>query len=195
MHLPATADSRLENQEPRTSKAEVPRYSLSPDPLAGDIANPQSLNRYAYVRNNPTTLTDPDGLECQRADDGSFYDDMSGGGCDLAGARSADAAFASAAFMSAARRLLDGGLNAIAAGCKGAYLLCLIPVRCSKPQAQQRGLRYLLQPRDQPDQQHRLQLRSRGQPDQRRYRHWLAYLPGSHTYQWDAEVSSADLRL
>jgi RHS repeat-associated protein len=34
----------------------------SPDPLAGDITNPQSLNRYAYVLNNPTRLTDPLGL-------------------------------------------------------------------------------------------------------------------------------------
>ncbi len=34
---------------------------LSPDPLAGDVSNPQSLNRYAYVKNNPTTLTDPSG--------------------------------------------------------------------------------------------------------------------------------------
>ncbi|MBZ5544734.1 MAG: RHS repeat-associated core domain-containing protein [Acidobacteriia bacterium] len=32
---------------------------LSPDPLAGDIKNPQSLNRYAYAMNNPTTLIDP----------------------------------------------------------------------------------------------------------------------------------------
>ncbi|MGH9396820.1 MAG: RHS repeat-associated core domain-containing protein, partial [Terriglobia bacterium] len=35
---------------------------LSPDPLGGDITNPQSLNRYAYALNNPTTLTDPSGL-------------------------------------------------------------------------------------------------------------------------------------
>jgi RHS repeat-associated protein len=35
---------------------------MSPDPLGGDISNPQSLNRYAYAGNNPTTLTDPLGL-------------------------------------------------------------------------------------------------------------------------------------
>jgi RHS repeat-associated protein len=35
---------------------------LSPDTLADDISNPQSLNRYAYVLNNPTRLTDPTGL-------------------------------------------------------------------------------------------------------------------------------------
>ncbi len=34
---------------------------LTPDPLAGDITDPQSLNRYAYAFNNPTTLTDPTG--------------------------------------------------------------------------------------------------------------------------------------
>jgi len=32
---------------------------VSPDPRAGSIFNPQSLNRYAYVLNNPTTLNDP----------------------------------------------------------------------------------------------------------------------------------------
>jgi RHS repeat-associated protein len=36
---------------------------LSPDPLGGDITNPQSLNLYAYVLNNPTSVTDPLGLQ------------------------------------------------------------------------------------------------------------------------------------
>ncbi|MGH9433906.1 MAG: RHS repeat domain-containing protein, partial [Terriglobia bacterium] len=35
---------------------------LTPDPLGGDVSNPQSLNRYAYALNNPETLTDPEGL-------------------------------------------------------------------------------------------------------------------------------------
>ena len=36
---------------------------MSPDPVAGQVTNPQSLSRYAYVMNNPTTLTDPLGLQ------------------------------------------------------------------------------------------------------------------------------------
>ncbi|HLY61017.1 MAG TPA: RHS repeat-associated core domain-containing protein [Terriglobia bacterium] len=36
---------------------------LTPDPLAGDITNPQSLNRYAYVLNSPCSLGDPLGLD------------------------------------------------------------------------------------------------------------------------------------
>jgi len=35
---------------------------LSPDPLGGSVFNPQSLNRYAYVGNNPTGAIDPLGL-------------------------------------------------------------------------------------------------------------------------------------
>jgi len=37
---------------------------VTPDPVAGDIFNPQSLNRYAYVLNNPVNLIDPLGLQC-----------------------------------------------------------------------------------------------------------------------------------
>jgi len=35
---------------------------LSPDPVAGSIGVPQSLNRYAYALNNPTNFADPLGL-------------------------------------------------------------------------------------------------------------------------------------
>ena len=34
----------------------------SPDPMGGDASNPQSLNRYAYVQNDPVNKVDPSGL-------------------------------------------------------------------------------------------------------------------------------------
>jgi RHS repeat-associated protein len=41
---------------------------LSPDPLSGSIENPQSLNRYPYVGNDPTNATDPSGqMKCENA--------------------------------------------------------------------------------------------------------------------------------
>jgi hypothetical protein len=33
------------------------------DPVLGDISNPQRLNRYAYVGNDPVNIVDPDGME------------------------------------------------------------------------------------------------------------------------------------
>lgn len=49
---------------------------MRPDPMAGDIANPQSLNRYAYVKNDPVNLIDPLGLfsvDCQTYVSGTLY--------------------------------------------------------------------------------------------------------------------------
>jgi RHS repeat-associated protein len=42
-----------------------PDWSATPTPVPyADLADPQSLNLYAYVRNNPTSRTDPDGHRC-----------------------------------------------------------------------------------------------------------------------------------
>ena len=49
---------------------------MRPDPAglaAVDMTNPQTWNRYAYVMNNPVTLTDPTGLH--------YYDCYWSGGC------------------------------------------------------------------------------------------------------------------
>ncbi|HEY6126611.1 MAG TPA: RHS repeat-associated core domain-containing protein [Candidatus Acidoferrum sp.] len=42
------------------------------------LSDPQTLNRYAYVRNNPLTFVDPTGLEIEKLDD--WGDDDGGGG-------------------------------------------------------------------------------------------------------------------
>jgi RHS repeat-associated protein len=62
--------AQLPDYDPETDQYNTPNrhYTpmgrwLSPDPLGGDVTNPQSLNRYAYVLNNPTTLIDPLGLQ------------------------------------------------------------------------------------------------------------------------------------
>ena len=59
---------------------------LSPDPVGGSIFNPQSLNRYAYVLNNPTNFIDPLGLWCEPDNPycQKYGDPVSGGGtaCD-----------------------------------------------------------------------------------------------------------------
>jgi RHS repeat-associated protein len=56
---------------------------MSPDLLAGDISNPQSLNRYTYALNNPTTLIDPLGLQspgdnCSSKTGSAFADCVTG---------------------------------------------------------------------------------------------------------------------
>jgi hypothetical protein len=42
---------------------------MTPDPVGGKRLDPQTLNKYAYVRNNPLNHTDPSGLyECKDDD-------------------------------------------------------------------------------------------------------------------------------
>ena len=58
------SESGLDNFGARYDSSGIGRF-VSPDPLGGFISDPQSLNRYSYVRNNPTNLTDPSGLQTQ----------------------------------------------------------------------------------------------------------------------------------
>jgi RHS repeat-associated protein len=55
------SESGLDNFTARYFGSSLGRF-MTPDPMGGDAKDPQSLNRYAYVRNNPLTLTDPTGL-------------------------------------------------------------------------------------------------------------------------------------
>jgi len=52
---------------------------MTPDPLGGMLVDPQSLNRYSYVRNNPLRYIDPTGMylcsdseKCDSKDDKAF---------------------------------------------------------------------------------------------------------------------------
>jgi RHS repeat-associated protein len=66
------AESGLDDFEARHYASTMGRF-MQPDPVGGHNEDPQTLNRYAYVRNNPLSLTDPTGLDfylsCQKAGD------------------------------------------------------------------------------------------------------------------------------
>jgi RHS repeat-associated protein len=56
------AESGNDYAQARYYISRLGRFS-SPDLLSGTIANPQSLNRYTYVLNSPTSLVDPTGMD------------------------------------------------------------------------------------------------------------------------------------
>jgi RHS repeat-associated protein len=55
------SESNLDNFGARYDSSSMGRF-MSPDPVGGKRVDPQTLNKYSYVRNNPLTLTDPTGL-------------------------------------------------------------------------------------------------------------------------------------
>jgi len=54
-------ESGLDNFGARYNSSSFGRF-MTPDPLGGALVNPQSLNLYAYVVNNPISNTDPTGM-------------------------------------------------------------------------------------------------------------------------------------
>jgi RHS repeat-associated protein len=55
------AESGLDNFPSRYYGSSLGRW-MSPDPMGGHLEDPQSLNRYAYVGNDPVNAVDPVGL-------------------------------------------------------------------------------------------------------------------------------------
>jgi RHS repeat-associated protein len=59
---------KLIDMQARWYAPEIQRF-ISADTIVPDPTNPQSLNRYAYVLNNPVNLVDPTGHSCASPDD------------------------------------------------------------------------------------------------------------------------------
>jgi len=55
------SESGLDNFGARYFGSSMGRF-MSPDPIGGQRLDPQTLNKYSYVRNDPINLTDPTGL-------------------------------------------------------------------------------------------------------------------------------------
>lgn len=72
------SESGLEYAKLRHFSSQYARF-VSTDPLSGDVGNPQSLNRYTYVLNNPLRGIDPTGADDDDYEQ-AFEDDGGGGG-------------------------------------------------------------------------------------------------------------------
>lgn len=55
------SETGLDNFGARYGGSSMGRF-MSPDPLGGKLIDPQTLNKYSYVRDNPINFTDPTGL-------------------------------------------------------------------------------------------------------------------------------------
>lgn len=64
------AETGLYNYNARYYFPDIGRF-VSPDTIVPNPGNPQSLNRYAYVQNNPMNFVDPTGHEGDSADSGN----------------------------------------------------------------------------------------------------------------------------
>jgi RHS repeat-associated protein len=95
------AESGLDNFGARYYGSNMGRM-MSPDPMGGDMTNPQSLNRYAYVLNNPLRFTDPTGLYvCKDGQDCSAFEKTLAG---LRNSKNADVARAANAYGAAGEK-------------------------------------------------------------------------------------------
>lgn len=97
--------------------ANVQGRFTSPDSLMGSIGNPQSLNRYAYVGNNPVNYSDPTGHDRFSASSNGFAETM-GQGSNLMPENPSDAAKDSADYDQRLQNTRDviAANNAIADG-------------------------------------------------------------------------------
>jgi RHS repeat-associated protein len=77
---PRDSETSLDWMQARHYSSQYGRF-MTPDPAgidAADLTNPQSLNQYAYVTNNPVNMTDPSGMDL--CDDFAPCDDGGLGG-------------------------------------------------------------------------------------------------------------------
>src|ERR1700749_573461 len=83
--LERDAESGTEHAQFRNYASTQGRW-LAPDSYMGsyDLSNPQSMNRYAYVLNNPLSLVDPTGLDCGDSN-GTDIGDVGGTGIEVGG--------------------------------------------------------------------------------------------------------------
>jgi RHS repeat-associated protein len=110
----------LVNMKGRLYDPKLSRF-ISPDPFVSHPLDPQGLNRYSYVQNNPLTLVDPSGFGPEDAGNQDDSGTHSSGGGDTGSHGGAEAAAAaSAASASAGAEAAAAHAGAVASSINGA---------------------------------------------------------------------------